>query len=446
MNTELLEALEQIEKEKDISKDTLLEAIENSLLTACKNHFGKADNVKVEINRETCDFLVYAEKEVVPAKEDVEDDCLQIALEDAREISKRAEVGDIIHVEIKSKEFGRIATQNAKNVILQKIREEERSAIFNQYYEKEKDVVTGVVQRYIGGRNISINLGRADAMLNESEQVKGEVFRPTERIKVYILEVKNTPKGPRILVSRTHPELVKRLFEAEVTEIRDGTVEIKSIAREAGSRTKMAVWSNNPNVDAVGACVGMNGSRVNAIVDELRGEKIDIVNWDENPGNLIQNALSPAKIVAVFADPDEKTAKVVVPDYQLSLAIGKEGQNARLAARLTGYKIDIKSETQAKDAPGFRYEDYLDDFEDDEEYEEDYDGYEGTEAPLNDEEYVREEEYAQEEAYVPEDELISEEEAPEEDIPEEEDAAPEEAVPEEDAYAAEEADGPRSEA
>ena len=201
------------------------------------------------------------------------------------------------------------------------------------------------------------------------------MFRPTERIKVYILEVKNTPKGPRILVSRTHPELVKRLFEAEVTEIRDGTVEIRSIAREAGSRTKMAVWSNNPNVDAVGACVGMNGARVNAIVDELRGEKIDIVNWDENPGNLIQNALSPAKIVAVFADPDEKTAKVVVPDYQLSLAIGKEGQNARLAARLTGYKIDIKSETQAKDAPGFRYEDYLDDFED-EEYEEDYDGYE----------------------------------------------------------------------
>ena len=378
MNKELMEALDILEKEKEISKDTLFDAIETSLLTACKNHFGKADNVKVEINRETCDFLVYAEKEVVPTKEDVEDDCLQIALEDAREISKRAEVGDIIHVEIKSKEFGRIATQNAKNVILQKIREEERSAIFNQYYEKEKDVVTGVVQRYVG-RNISINLGKADALLNESEQVKGEVFRPTERIKVYILEVKNTPKGPRILVSRTHPELVKRLFEAEVTEIRDGTVEIKSIAREAGSRTKMAVWSNNPNVDAVGACVGMNGARVNAIVDELRGEKIDIVNWDENPGNLIQNALSPAKIVAVFADPDEKTAKVVVPDYQLSLAIGKEGQNARLAARLTGYKIDIKSETQAKDAPGFRYEDYLDDFED-EEYEEDYGEYE-EEAP-----------------------------------------------------------------
>ena len=374
MNKELMEALDILEKEKEISKDTLFEAIENSLMTACKNHFGKADNVKVEIDRETCDFVVYAEKEVVDQREDVLDDCLQICLEDAGEISQKAQVGDILNVEIQSKEFGRIATQNAKNVILQKIREEERTVIYNQYYEKERDVVTGVVQRYIG-RNISVNLGKADAMLSENEQVKGEVFKPTERIKVYILEVKNTPKGPRINVSRTHPELVKRLFESEVTEIKDGTVEIKSIAREAGSRTKIAVWSNNPNVDAVGACVGMNGARVNAIVEELRGEKIDIVNWDENPGNLIQNALSPAKIVAVFADPDEKTAKVVVPDYQLSLAIGKEGQNARLAARLTGYKIDIKSETQAKDAPGFRYEDYMDDYEE-EEYLEDGTEYE----------------------------------------------------------------------
>ena len=371
MNKELMEALNILEKEKEISKETLFEAIENSLLTACKNHFGKVDNIKVEVNRETCDFLCYAEKEVVETKEEVTDPLLQIPLEAAKEISKKAKVGNILNVKIQSKEFSRIAAQNAKNVILQKIREEERSVIYNQYYEKEKDVVTGVVQRYVG-KNISINLGKADALLNEAEMVKGEVFKPTERIKVYVLEVKNTPKGPRINVSRTHPELVKRLFEAEVTEIKDGTVEIMSIAREAGSRTKIAVWSNNPNVDAVGACVGMNGARVNAIVEELRGEKIDIVNWDENPGNLIQNALSPAKIVAVFADPDEKTAKVVVPDYQLSLAIGKEGQNARLAARLTGYKIDIKSETQAKDAPGFRYEDYMDM---DEEYDE-YDEYE----------------------------------------------------------------------
>lgn len=370
MNKELMEALDILEKEKEISKETLFEAIENSLITACKNHFGKSDNVTVEINRETGDFMVWANKEVVATAEEVEDDVLQIALEDAVKYDKKAKVGETVKIEIRSKEFGRIATQNAKNVILQKIREEERSVIYNQYYEKEKDVVTGIVQRYIG-KNISINLGKCDAILNESEMVKGETFKPTERIKVYILEVKNTTKGPRVLVSRTHPELVKRLFESEVAEIADGTVEIKSIAREAGSRTKMAVYSENPNVDPVGACVGMNGARVNSIVDELRGEKIDIINWDENPGNLIQNALSPAKIVAVFADPDEKTAKVVVPDYQLSLAIGKEGQNARLAARLTGYKIDIKSETQAKDAPGFRYEDYMDEYED-EEYDEEY--------------------------------------------------------------------------
>lgn len=368
MNKELMEALDILEKEKEISKETIFEAIENSLITAYKNNFDKADNVRVEIDRETCDFLVFAEREVVETKDDVEDAALQIALEDAREISKKAQVGDVLSVPIKTKEFGRIATQNAKNVILQKIREEERNVVYNQYYTKEKDVVTGVVQRYIG-KNISINLGKADALLAENEQIKDEHFRPTERIKVYILEVKSTPKGPRISVSRTHPELVKRLFEEEVTEIKDGTVEIKSIAREAGSRTKMAVYSYNENVDPVGACVGMNGARVNAIVDELRGEKIDIVNWDENPGNFIQNALSPADIIAVFADPDEKEAKVVVPDNQLSLAIGKEGQNARLAARLTGYKIDIKSETQAKDAPGFRYEDYIDEYDED-----DYDG------------------------------------------------------------------------
>ena len=246
--------------------------------------------------------------------------------------------------------------------MLQKIREEERNVIYNQFHAKEKDIVTGVVQHYFQ-KNLSINLGKADAILNESEMVKGEHFRPSDRIKVYVLEVKSTSKGPRILVSRTHPDFVKRLFEEEVSEIKDGTVEIMSIAREPGSRTKMAVYSHNPNVDPVGACVGVNGMRVNSIVDELGGEKIDIINWDDNPGNLIQNALSPAQIVAVFADPDEKTAKVVVPDYQLSLAIGKEGQNARLAAKLTGYKIDIKSETQAKDAVGFRYEDYLDDSE-----------------------------------------------------------------------------------
>ena len=372
MSKELMDALDLLEREKNISRDSLFDAIENSLLTACKNNFGKADNIKVEVDREKCEFKCYATKTVVETEEDVMDPAIEISLDDAKKIKKKVEVDDEIDVPVNSKEFGRIATQNAKNVILQKIREEERGAIYNEYYSKEHDIVTGVVQRYIG-KNISINLGKSDAILNENEQVKTERYKPTDRIKVYILEVKNGSKGPRILVSRTHPDLVKRLFEQEVAEIQDGTVEIRSIAREAGSRTKIAVYSNNPNVDAVGACVGVNGSRVNLIVDELRGEKIDVINWDDNPGNLIQNALSPAKIVAVFADPDEKSAKVVVPDYQLSLAIGKEGQNARLAARLTGYKIDIKSETQAKDAPGFRMEDYMDESYDEEEYDEEFD-------------------------------------------------------------------------
>ena len=370
MNTELLGALELLEKEKNISKETLLDAIEQSLIQACKNHFGKADNIKVSIDPQTCDFHVYAERTVV---EQVEDPALQISLEKALQISGRAQIGDILQVPVNSKEFGRIATQNAKNVILQKIREEERKVLYDQYYGQEKEVVTGIVQR-IMGRNVSVNLGKADGMLSENEQVKGEEFHPTERIKVYILEVKDTPKGPRILVSRTHPGLVKRLFESEVAEVRDGTVEIKSIAREAGSRTKIAVWSNDPDVDPVGACVGMNGARVNAIVEELRGEKIDIINWDENPAILIENALSPAKVIAVMADPDEKTALVVVPDYQLSLAIGKEGQNARLAARLTGFKIDIKSETQARES-GELY-DYDDEYEDDEYYGEEENGQE----------------------------------------------------------------------
>ena len=365
MSRDLRDALDVLEKEKNISKDTLLEAIEQSLIQACKNHFGKADNVHVMIDPETCDFSVYADRTVV---EHVEDPALEISLVDAQKTNTNAEIGDVMKVEIQSKEFGRIATQNAKNVILQKIREEERKVLYDQYYGIEKEVVTGIVQRVMG-KNVSINLGKADAVLTENEQVKGETFQPTERVKVYILEVKDTPKGPRILVSRTHPGLVKRLFESEVAEVRDGTVEIKSIAREAGSRTKIAVWSNDPDVDAVGACVGMNGARVVAVVNELHGEKIDIINWDENPAILIENALSPAKVIAVMADPDEKTALVVVPDYQLSLAIGKEGQNARLAARLTGFKIDIKSETQARESGDF-YDDYDEEHEEAEEEEE----------------------------------------------------------------------------
>ena len=383
MNTELMEALTILEKEKNISKDVMMDAIENSLISACKNHFGTSDNIKVIMDRDTCDYAVYAEKNVV---EEVEDPALEISLEEAEKLDSALQVGDIAQIPVHSKEFGRIATQNAKNLILQKIREEERKVVYDQYFEKEKDIVTGVVQRYIG-KNVSVNLGKADAILTENEQVKGEKFEPTERIKLYVVEVKNTTKGPKILVSRTHPELVKRLFEAEVTEVRDGIVEIKSIAREAGSRTKIAVWSNDPDVDPVGACGGMNGARVGAVVNELRGEKIDIINWSDNPAILIENALSPAKVISVMADPDERTASVIVPDYQLSLAIGKEGQNARLAARLTGYKIDIKNETQAIES-GELPADYMNMAEN---YEDDY-----QEEEYSDEEYSADEESEEE--------------------------------------------------
>lgn len=367
MNKELIEALNALEKEKEISKEVLIDAIENSLITGCKQHFGKSDNVKVKIDRDTGDFYVYAEKVV---SEVVEDAVEQISLADALKINSKAVPGDVVNVEIKSKEFSRIAAQKAKNIILQKIREEEKKSVFSEYATKEKDIVTGVVQR-INGDKISINIGKMDAVLLPKEQVKTESFLPTERIKLYVVSVTDSPKGVVVKVSRSHPDLVKRLFESEVTEVRDGTVEIKGIAREAGSRTKMAVWSNDPDVDPVGACVGLNGARVNAIVNELRGEKIDIINWSENPAILIENSLSPAKVVSVIADDEEKTAQVVVPDYQLSLAIGKEGQNARLAARLTGFKIDIKSESQARELgeyDGYSDESYYNEEYDNEEY------------------------------------------------------------------------------
>lgn len=341
-NSDLILALKQIEKEKGISKEIILEALENSLLVACKNHYGKSDNIVVNINRENGKVVVYAEREIV---EVVEDSVTQIDAVEAKLKFPKNEIGDIVRVEVTPKNFGRIAAQKAKQVVVQKIREEERKGLYEQYYSMEKEIVTGIVQRYMGN-NISVNLGKVDAVLTENEQVRGERFKPTERIKLYIVEVKDTTKGPKITVSRTHPELVKRLFESEVAEVKDGTVEIKSIAREAGSRTKMAVWTEEADVDPVGACVGVNGARVNAIVEELRGEKIDIITWSEDPAVLIENALSPAKVVSVKVDEEEKSAEVVVPDYQLSLAIGKEGQNARLAARLTNYKIDIKSESQ----------------------------------------------------------------------------------------------------
>ncbi len=375
MNKELIAALDVLEKEKGISKESLFEAIESNLVVAYKNNFNKADNVSVTMDRETGEFHIYSQKTVV---DEVTDKVSQISLEDARKIKASYDLGDTVNVEIKSNDFGRIATQSAKNGILQKIREEERKSLYEQYYEKQNDIITGVVQR-INGKNISINLGKVDTILTEKEQSRGEFFRPNDRIKLYVTEVRDNGRGPRIIVSRTHPDLVKRLFEQEVTEIQDGTVEIKSIAREAGSRTKIAVWSNDENVDAVGACVGINGARVNAVVDELQDEKMDIINWSDNPAILIENALSPSKVVSVLADPENKEALVVVPDSQLSLAIGKEGQNARLAARLTGFKIDIKSEAQAKEE-GIQYvfkdEDYYDDEYYDGEYYDDeyYDG------------------------------------------------------------------------
>lgn len=341
--TELIEALNAIEKEKQISKDIILEAIENSLLAACKNQFGKSENIRVNIDRETGEVKVFADYEVVE-DDMIEDDALQIGITEAKlRFRDDVEVGEKVSTEVTPKNFGRIAAQKAKQVVVQKIREEERKVLYVQYLEKEREVITGIVQRY-SGENVCINLGRVDAILMESEQVRGEHFRPTEHIKLYVVEVKDTPKGPRITVSRSHPEFVKRLFEEEVTEIQDGIVTIESIAREAGSRTKIAVSTVDPNVDAVGACVGMNGSRVNAIVNELRGEKIDIVNWSDMPEIFIENALSPAVVMDVSIDEYEKTARVIVPENQLSLAIGKEGQNARLAAKLTGYKIDIKCE------------------------------------------------------------------------------------------------------
>ena len=342
--SELIAALNQLEKEKGIDKDVIMEAIENSLLAACKRDFGSADNVVVNMDRETGDIYVYAIKEVV---DEVYDPALEISLGKAKAIDQNLNLGDTVRIEITPKDFGRIAAMHARSVIVQKIKEEERRVVYDHFYCKEKDIVTGVVQRYVG-ENVSVSLDdKTDALLMKSEQIRGEVFKPTERIKLYIVEVKETNRGPRILVSRTHPDLVKRLFEKEVAEIQDGTVEIKNIVREAGSRTKMAVWSNDKNVDPVGACVGLNGARVNAIVNDLKGEKIDIINWNEDPCVFIENALSPSKVVSVAVDVEEKSAEVVVPDYQLSLAIGKEGQNARLAARLTGYKIDIESESQA---------------------------------------------------------------------------------------------------
>ncbi|AUM96202.1 TPA: transcription termination/antitermination protein NusA [Clostridium botulinum] len=349
MNQEFVEALKEIVKEKGISADLLFTTIEDALVTAYKKNYakqgGSTNNVKVIMNRENGEIKVYAQKKVV---ELVEEEIEEISLEDAKEIDPNYELEDIINIEVTPKKFGRIAAQAAKQVVIQRIKEEERRIVYNEYIEKEEDILTGTVLRKDKG-NILINVGKSEAVLGPNEQIPGEQFRFNEKIKLYVVEVKNTTKGPQVLISRTHPGLVKRLFELEVPEIYNGVVEIKSIAREAGSRTKIAVYSNDEAVDPMGACVGPKGVRVQNIVNELKNEKIDIIKWSKFPDQLISNALSPAKVIDVtIVDEENKAARVVVDDSQLSLAIGKEGQNVRLAAKLTGWKIDIKSKSQAE--------------------------------------------------------------------------------------------------
>ncbi len=346
MSAELMLALEQLEKEKGIKKDIIVDAIEAALISAYKKNFGSSMNVNVNIDRETGDVKVFGLRKISEVP-DVE--AMDISIEDAAKINPTLNVGDYVEMEVTPRSFGRIAAQTAKQVVVQKLREAERGIIYDEFYNKECDIVTGIVQR-IEKRNVIVDLGKTEAVLATTEQTPGEEYKFNERIKTYIVEVKKTTKGPQIMISRTHPGLVKRLFELEVPEIHDGTVEIKSISREAGSRTKIAVYSKDENVDPVGACVGQRGTRVQAIVDELRGEKIDIIKWSNDIKDYISSSLSPAKVVRVDVYEEQKSAKVVVPDYQLSLAIGKEGQNARLAAKLTGWKIDIKSESQLRQA------------------------------------------------------------------------------------------------
>lgn len=345
MNSQLLDALTVLEKEKGISKDVIIDAIEAALISAYKRNFNQAQNVRVDINRETGTMQVFARKEVV---EEVMDPRLEISIHDAMNINPQYEIGDVVEIEVTPKEFGRIAAQTAKQVVTQRVREAERGVIYSEFIDREEDIMTGIVQR-TDPKYIYVSLGKIEALLPQSEQMPNEKYEPHDRIKVFITKVEKTTKGPQIFVSRTHPGLLKRLFELEVPEIYDGTVEIKSVAREAGDRSKISVHSDNPEVDPVGSCVGPKGQRVQAIVNELNGEKIDIVRWSKNPVEFVANALSPSKVLDVIVDEEEKATTVIVPDYQLSLAIGKRGQNARLAAKLTGWKIDIKSESEARE-------------------------------------------------------------------------------------------------
>ena len=450
MNREFIEAMEQLEKEKHISKDVLLETIESALVSAYKKNYGTAQNVRVVIDPDDGEIAVLMRKDIV-AEEDIEDDMIQMSLEEAHEIDPRYEIGDAIEFAVTPRDFGRIAAQTAKQVVVQRIREAERGMVYDDFITRQGEIVTGTVQRK-SGETMFINIGRAEGILSANEQVPGEHFKVHQRLKVYIMDVKKTTKGPQVFLSRSHPGLVKMLFELEVPEIQDGTVEIRGIAREAGSRTKMAVYSEDENVDPVGACVGTRGSRVQSGVDELNGEKIDIRFWSDSPEELIANVLSPATVEEVIIeDEEEKTATAIVPDYQLSLAIGKQGQNVRLAAKVSGWKIDIMSHTQYEEALAAAEAEYEEDLEEagyDEEpeeagYDEEFPQEESPEVPAADyEEELTEEEPTE----------ISEDEEPEapdeepEDIAEpaeeeaEDAAEPEETGDAEDAAAVEEPD------
>lgn len=343
MNKELLAGIQFLSKEKGVSADVIFDSLEAVLITAYKKEPDANPTAEVELNRDTGDYHIWAAKTIV---EDVYDDELEISLDDARKINADYEVGDVVRIDVTPKNFGRIAAQSAKQVMIQRLREAERSIVYDEFSNRTDDIITGLIER-IENRNVYVDLGKTEAVLPPSEQIQTESYSLGQRIKCYVVEVRKTTKGAQILLSRTHPGLLKRLFELEVPEIHDGVVELKSVAREPGHRSKIAVFSRDNNVDSVGACVGPKGSRVQNIVTELQGEKIDIVKWDEDPAVYIANALSPAQVISVTIDEAEKTSSVVVPDYQLSLAIGKAGQNARLAAKLTNWKIDIKSETQA---------------------------------------------------------------------------------------------------
>src|SRR6056297_82908 len=345
MNLDLLKALDDIEKDKGIAKDVLLEAIEAALLSAYKKDFGSKENVSVEVNEETGQVMVFSRKKVV---EEIKNDNYEILLENAKKIDSEVELEEYVDVEITPDNFGRIAAQTAKQVVMQRIREAERDVLYEDYKRKEGEIITGTIQRFHKD-NVLIDMGKTEALLPVSEQIPTEQYKIGFRLKLYVVEVSSTTKGPRILVSRTHPALLKRVFEVEVPEIFDGIVEIRSVAREAGFRSKVAVFSYDSKVDPVGACVGPQGRRVQSVVEQLNGEKIDIVQYDEDPKQYVSNALNPAEVIDVINDEEEQSAKVIVPDFQLSLAIGKEGQNARLAAKLTGWKIDIKKETELEE-------------------------------------------------------------------------------------------------